>query len=112
MRGTSEGGYRRPARTSSDPGSRTRAGFGGNSLAGLGAACRDWDAGDQLGSVSAPTLVVVGEEDFMREPAEALAAAIAGADLVVVPKAGHMLPIEQPDALAEAVAGFLREIGR
>ena len=75
-------------------------------------ACRDWDAGDQVKSVSAPTLVAVGEEDFRREPAEALASAITGAELVVVPKAGHMLPIEQPDALAEAVGGFLQGIGR
>lgn len=73
-------------------------------------ACREFDAAQDLPRVAAPTLVVVGAADDMRAQSDLLAARIPGARLAVVPGAGHMLPLEQPAALAEAVGGFLREI--
>jgi pimeloyl-ACP methyl ester carboxylesterase len=36
-----------------------------------------------------------------------MADAIGGARLVVVPGAGHMVPMEAPVAFAEVLAGFL-----
>jgi 3-oxoadipate enol-lactonase len=76
-------------------------------------ACRDWNAEDSLESLSVPLLVAVGEDDFpnILDQAERLGSGNPRARKVVVPKAGHMLPIEQPDALAEAVLAFLAEIG-
>jgi pimeloyl-ACP methyl ester carboxylesterase len=41
-----------------------------------------------------------------------MAAAAAQAELHVVPDAGHMLPLEQPEALSAALAGWLARIGR
>lgn len=50
-----------------------------------------------------PTLVVVGEQDAITPPAEAqsMAAAVPGAKLAVVPRCGHMTPMEAPAAFAQ-----------
>ena len=67
------------------------------------------DARPGLAAIDAPTLVVVGAEDSLTPPsaAEALAAGIRGARLVVLPKAGHLSNLETPDAFNAAVLDFL-----
>ena len=64
---------------------------------------------DELSRITAPTLVLVGEEDTVTVPAKAerIAAAITGAKLVRVPRAGHILTLEQPQAATRAISGFL-----
>ena len=64
---------------------------------------------DELAKIRAPTLVMVGEEDAATVPARAaaLAAAIPGARLVRVPRAGHMAPIDNPDFVTEQLERFL-----
>ena len=59
-----------------------------------------------LAGVAVPTTVVVGRRDLLTPPrlARALAAAVPGARLVEAPGAGHMLPYEEPDLLAEIIA--------
>jgi pimeloyl-ACP methyl ester carboxylesterase len=63
---------------------------------------------EQLADIGCPTLVVAAEEDQLRSPDEAreLANGIPGARLEVVPHAGHLVPIEQPQALARLLADF------
>jgi pimeloyl-ACP methyl ester carboxylesterase len=63
----------------------------------------------RLYRVTAPTLVVHGEADGLipRAHAEAYAAGIAGARLVDVPEAGHMLSLEKPDQLTALVKAFV-----
>lgn len=63
----------------------------------------DFRAG--LSGIAVPTTVVVGSRDLLTPPrlGRALAAAIPGARLVEVPGAGHMLPFEEPDRLAELI---------
>jgi 3-oxoadipate enol-lactonase len=63
----------------------------------------------ELSRITAPTLVMVGEEDTVTVPAKAerIAAAIAGAKLVRVPCAGHIMTLEQPEAATRAISGFL-----
>jgi 3-oxoadipate enol-lactonase len=75
-------------------------------------ACRAFDAEAELPRVAVPTLVVVGEHEdaALREGAQRLAGRIPGAALQRIAGAGHMLPLEQPEALAAAVAGFLRTL--
>jgi 3-oxoadipate enol-lactonase len=63
----------------------------------------------ELSCITAPTLVMVGEEDTVTVPAKAerIAAAIAGAKLVRIPRAGHTATIEQPQAVTQAISCFL-----
>ncbi len=63
----------------------------------------------RLHRVQAPALIVWGERDrlFPVAMGEAWAAAIAGARLAVVPGAGHLPPIEQPECTADLVADFV-----
>jgi len=66
---------------------------------------------ERLGEITAPTLVVVGEEDTpFVGPSERMAAAIPGGRLAVVPGGGHSPQFEAPDAWWEAVSGFLAEV--
>jgi pimeloyl-ACP methyl ester carboxylesterase len=64
---------------------------------------------DELSGITAPTLVMVGEEDTVTVPAKAerIAAAIAGAKLVRIPRAGHIVTLEQPQAVTQAIGEFL-----
>jgi 3-oxoadipate enol-lactonase len=67
------------------------------------------DVSGQLPGIRVPTLVIVGERD-QRTPvatSEALAAAIEGSELVVVPQAGHLAVLDQPQFFNEALAKFL-----
>ena len=75
-------------------------------------ACRDWHGGERVGSLEIPTLVLCGEDEIapLREGCRQLAEAIPGARLEEVPEAGHMLPVEQPDAVAELIDAFLAEV--
>jgi len=59
--------------------------------------------------VTAETLVLWGEEDRLMPPVygEKWRALIAGARLVQIAGAGHMLPYEQPDAFIAALSSFL-----
>jgi pimeloyl-ACP methyl ester carboxylesterase len=67
------------------------------------------DSRPTLAAVQVPTLVIVGAEDALTPPAEsqAMAAAIRGARLEIVPRAGHLANLEQPAALNTALATFL-----
>jgi pimeloyl-ACP methyl ester carboxylesterase len=67
----------------------------------------------ELSRITAPTLVMVGEEDTVTVPAKAerIAAAIAGAELVRIPRAGHIVTLEQPQAVTRAIGGFLDRLG-
>ena len=58
-----------------------------------------------LATVAVPTTVVVGTRDLLTPPrlGRGLATAIPGARLVELPDAGHMLPYEEPDRLAEII---------
>ncbi len=76
-------------------------------------ALRDWSRVAELGRVRCPTLVVVGEDDTeMRAESDRLASGIPGAVQVVVPKCGHGVAREQPEALADAVRAFLAGLAR
>ena len=64
-----------------------------------------------LGQIACPTLVMTGELDAWSPPAqhEAIATRIADSTLVIVPGAGHMLPLEAPGAVNQAIAAWLEQ---
>jgi YbgC/YbaW family acyl-CoA thioester hydrolase len=84
-------------------------------IVGALAAMRDREGSEALLETLAPipTLVVVGEADGVTPPAQAraMAAAIPGAKLAIIPGAGHLPPLEQPDATTERLREFLRSLG-
>ena len=59
--------------------------------------------------IAAPTLIVWGKADRIVDPAYAqeFAKRIAGARITLIDQAGHLPHLEQPDAVAQAVQGFL-----
>jgi pimeloyl-ACP methyl ester carboxylesterase len=69
---------------------------------------------DRLGEIRVPTLVIHGEVDqaIPMEKAEQLAEGIPGAELIRVPDAGHSTPLESPDVVNQALAGFFARVKR
>lgn len=63
----------------------------------------------RLHEIHVPTLILVGEFDIpdVHAHAGAIAAGIAGSTRDIVPRAGHLPPIEQPALVNEAVLAFL-----
>ena len=63
----------------------------------------------ELGKISLPTMVVVGEDDVATPVArsEAIVAGIAGSSLHKVPNCGHSSTVEQPTVLADLLEEFL-----
>jgi pimeloyl-ACP methyl ester carboxylesterase len=67
------------------------------------------DSRPGLQAIAVPTLVLVGDEDILTPPAEAqeIAGGISGAELVVVPGAGHLATLEAPESVTAAMAAWL-----
>ncbi len=60
-----------------------------------------------LGRISAPTLVVMAGADLLTPGVGAIAAAIPGAKLHVVPEAGHAVALEAPESVNRALVAHL-----
>lgn len=99
------------------------AGGGGAARAHLmGSDVRGWARGwhaiaqidtlPRLPSLRVPTLCIAGELDLSSTPhdVERIADAIPGAQFTVIPGAPHMLFIEQPQAVADAMLPFLEAL--
>ncbi len=91
------------------------AGMPVSGLVGALAAMRDREGSEALLKTLAdvPTLVVAGEGDTLTPPAQAraLADAIPGAEVAIIPGAGHLPPVEQPEVTTAKVREFLGRIG-
>ncbi|WP_406697051.1 alpha/beta fold hydrolase [Singulisphaera sp. Ch08] len=70
------------------------------------------DRTNDLARIHVPTLVLVGEDDTITPPneARAMAQAIPGAQLEIIPHAGHLAPLENPSASNEAILRFLSSL--
>lgn len=78
-------------------------------FAGWGAAISSLDLTKKIGAIRAPTLVVCGADDTGTPPAanQAIANAIPGARLEIVPNASHQLVIEQAEIFQRQLLDFL-----
>jgi pimeloyl-ACP methyl ester carboxylesterase len=67
------------------------------------------DSTSLLESIHCPTLIVVGEEDTLTPPAMSrdLQRGIAGSELAVIRRAGHLTSLEQPASFNAELARFL-----
>jgi pimeloyl-ACP methyl ester carboxylesterase len=75
-------------------------------------ACDAFDVMDRLGAISAPALVISGTDDPMTplKYGRYLAGHISNAELVTVEGGGHMLALERPALVGDAVARFLSSL--
>jgi pimeloyl-ACP methyl ester carboxylesterase len=71
---------------------------------------RSWEAGRaEYGAIDRPTLLVYGDHDWSRDDERtANAQAIPGAELRIIPNAGHFLSLDAPDEVVAAILGFIR----
>jgi 3-oxoadipate enol-lactonase len=76
--------------------------------AGRGMARRP-DVRADLPGIQVPTLVIVGAKDAISSPEEMreIAEAMPDSEYVEVPNAGHMSPVENADAVSEALRRFV-----
>jgi pimeloyl-ACP methyl ester carboxylesterase len=67
------------------------------------------DRGAPIENIRVPTLVIAGDEDQVYPPALArdVARRIPGAELVMMPGAGHLPNLEQPERFNEILLDFL-----
>jgi pimeloyl-ACP methyl ester carboxylesterase len=65
----------------------------------------DWTA--SVRRISAPTLVIVGDDDYISvEHAQEFSQAVESGQLAVVPGTSHLVPMEKPDLFNQLVLGF------
>lgn len=72
-------------------------------------ACDAFDVMDRLGEIHCPTLIICGTEDRLAPPKYStfLREHIAGAQLLLVEGAGHMVMLEQPEVVSRGIAQFM-----
>lgn len=80
--------------------------------AGTCAALRDTDYTEQTRALSLPVLAIVGDQDGSTPPdlVRSTADLIRGARFRIIPDAGHLPCIEQPQAVANLVGNFFRDV--
>jgi len=69
---------------------------------------------DRLGEIRRPTLIVAADADRLRGPdeAEELHQGIKGSTMVHIAHSGHMIPLEQPKALARVMTDWLSTLSQ
>lgn len=73
----------------------------------------DYDLLPKLRVLKVPTLIIAGDHDFFPgDIAAHIASAMPDARLVTLRDCGHFSYLECPDAVRQAIDGFLRTIGR
>ena len=67
------------------------------------------DSRPTLRDIRCPTLVVVGDADQLTPPdrAQEIAAAIPGAELLIIPECGHLSTLERPEPVTRALRRWL-----
>jgi len=70
-----------------------------------------YDLEDRLRRLALPTLIIVGDEDDPAlQPSIFLKRTIPAAGLLMLPKSGHPINLEEPAAFNQAVAEFLAQV--
>lgn len=72
-------------------------------------ACNVFDIMEGLNKIRVPTLVICGQDDQLTPVrySQYLADQISKAQLKIIPEAGHMVMLEQPQAVADELSAFL-----
>jgi pimeloyl-ACP methyl ester carboxylesterase len=72
------------------------------------------EALEVLRELNVPALVMVGAEDAIatEDDARAMTEVMPNAELMIVPRAGHLCAVEQPDLFNQAVGEFAAALAR
>jgi pimeloyl-ACP methyl ester carboxylesterase len=75
-------------------------------------ACDSFDLTELVSGIGQPALVICGSADKMTPVrySQFLASTIPGARLVVIPEAGHMVMLEKPGEVSQALLDFINEL--
>jgi 3-oxoadipate enol-lactonase len=67
---------------------------------------------DQLNKIDLPTLIIVGEQDIATVPEKSkrIHERISKSKMVIIPNAGHMSPVEEPEVVNTALDEFLTSL--
>lgn len=70
---------------------------------------RSYNVLDQLHKITAPTLVIAGKHDWICPPelSAEIAAAIPNTDLRIFENSGHLIRVDEPEALVDTIMSFL-----
>ncbi len=70
------------------------------------------DSGSLLAGIACSTLVMAGAEDTLipAQEGEGMAKSIPGARLEIIPQAGHLMNLEQPDTFQSVIGSWIRHI--
>jgi pimeloyl-ACP methyl ester carboxylesterase len=70
-------------------------------------AFNNYDIVTAFKQVKAPTLVIFGERDMLRDKENAIKNYVKGSQLVLIPDAGHLPQMDNPDEFLKVVAPFV-----
>ena len=75
-------------------------------------ACDRFDKMNEIGRMSLPTLIVCGEDDKLTpiKYSQYMKERIRGAQLVIIPGAGHSVMLEKPEELNAALRSFISNL--
>jgi pimeloyl-ACP methyl ester carboxylesterase len=75
-------------------------------------ACDRFDVMVRLGEITHPVLIISADEDQLTPPkySDYMEANIAGAVRCRIQEAGHVVPVEKPEAVNQAIRGFLHSL--
>jgi 3-oxoadipate enol-lactonase len=65
---------------------------------------------ERLSTLTTPTLVLVGDQDPALEAARLTHQQVSGSHLVILPRAGHLSNLDDPEAFNTSVLTFLRQV--
>ncbi|HXD15540.1 MAG TPA: alpha/beta hydrolase [Vicinamibacterales bacterium] len=72
-----------------------------------------YELGDRMARLTVPTLIVTGDEDdACLEPALYMKRTISTAGLLVIPRSGHTINLEEPDVFNRHVLDFITAVDR
>jgi proline iminopeptidase len=79
----------------------------------FGGFLRTYDISSALHRISAPTLVIGAQQDWICAPefSVAIAHAIPQAELRILENCGHLIRVDQPVSLLEAITSFIKKSG-
>jgi pimeloyl-ACP methyl ester carboxylesterase len=75
-------------------------------------ACNAFDMMSSITKIRYPTLVICGQDDQLTPArySQYMASQIPKAELRIIPDAGHMVMLEQPQIVADELSSFLRTL--